>query len=222
MLKKAVVALLAAGVLLVAQTRLADSVRNDVFAGLSGDMDAFKRAIDACEKILAENPNHAEALVWHGIALFSESGQDRQDPQKSMALFQKGVSEMDRAAVLEPDNLAVRIPRGAAFRLATPGMPDFLHPDKLIEEARSDYQLAFDRQKDYLDRLGTHPLGELLQGLGDLYSRQGKPDEAQKYYEMIQTMLKNTEYEKRAAAWMKTKQPLPAEQTGCIGCHAGK
>jgi hypothetical protein len=77
---------------------------------------------------------------------------------------------MDRAVGLEPDSIGVRIPRGAALRMATPFLPCFLDLEKLIENARDDYQRAFDLQKDRLDKLGTHPLGELLQGLGDLYS----------------------------------------------------
>ncbi|HEX5432403.1 MAG TPA: hypothetical protein VFW83_10580 [Bryobacteraceae bacterium] len=144
-------------------------MRNEVFAGLAGNMDALKRAIDTCEKALAQNPNDAEALVWHGIALLTQSGQTGEpDMQKRAAFFQKGTSEMDRAVQLEPDNLAVRIPRGSALRLAAPRLPESLNRDTLIEEARSDYQRAFDLQKDRLDRLGPHPLGELLQGRGDL------------------------------------------------------
>jgi tetratricopeptide (TPR) repeat protein len=81
---------------------------------------------------------------------------------------------------------------------------------------------AFDSQTKagMLDSIGRHPLGELLQGLGDVYSRQGKPDEAQKYYVMIQAKLPDTEYAKRAAQWMDTRQPLPVAQTACIGCHS--
>jgi hypothetical protein len=64
-------------------------------------------------------------------------------------------------------------------------------------------------------------LGELLQGLGDVYSRQGKTADAEKYYAMILERLDGTEYAKRAAQWMRTKQPLPAAQAACVGCHTG-
>jgi hypothetical protein len=76
-------------------------------------------------------------------------------------------------------------------------------------------------QQGALATLGSHPLGELLQGLGDIYSRQNRPQQAERYYGMILTMLEDTEYARRAARWMKTKQPLPAEETGCVGCHMG-
>jgi hypothetical protein len=106
--------------------------------------------------------------------------------------------------------------------MLTPFMPNFPILATLIDNARGDYQFAFDRQKDQLDRMGMHPAGELLQGLGDLYSRQGKTDEAQKYYAMIQEKLKGTIYAERADAWMKTKKPLPPEQTACSGCHTAR
>lgn len=221
MFKKFTVAALAATALLPAQTRFDYVVRNDIFAGLGGDKSALKRGMEACERVLAENPNFAEALVWHGIALLAESGQE-DDPQKRLALLQKGMTEMDHAVSLEPDNIGVRIPRGATLRLVTPNLPPFLRPEELIENARSDYQRSYDLQKDHLDGLGTHPLGELLQGLGDLYSRQGKAEEAEKYYAIIQAKLKGTAYAERAGEWMQTKQPLPPAKTGCVGCHAGK
>jgi tetratricopeptide (TPR) repeat protein len=93
--------------------------------------------------------------------------------------------------------------------------------ERMLEKARSDYQRLFDMQQGALATLGSHPLGELLQGLGDIYSRQNRPQQAERYYGMILTMLEDTEYARRAARWMKTKQPLPAEETGCVGCHMG-
>jgi hypothetical protein len=93
----------------------------------------------------------------------------------------------------------------------------------LLEDARTDFQITYDLQKDRLDTVGKpHPLGELLQGLGDIYSRQGKPEEAAKYYGMLQQRLPDTEYARRAAQWIKTRQPLAAAQSGCIGCHTGR
>ena len=106
----------------------------------------------------------------------------------------------------------------AQVRLDTRQMPPPFS-QRMLEKARADYQRVFDLQQDRLDRIGAHPLGELLQGLGDIYSRQEKTDEAEKYYGMIQQMLKETEYARRAALWMQTKQPLQAEQTACVGCH---
>ena len=209
----------ATGVILFAQTRFDMVVRNDLFAGMYGDAAALQRGLATCEKILAENPKHAEALVWHGMGLLVQSRFEfeKNNPQGAVTLSQKGIAEMDRAVELEPNNLGVRIPRGAALRDATQQMPPFMS-EPLLERARTDFQYTFETQKDNLPT-SEHPLGELLQALGDIYSRQGKADEAGKYYGMIPERLPNTEYARRATEWMKTRQPLPQAQSGCIGCH---
>jgi tetratricopeptide (TPR) repeat protein len=206
------------------QTPFGAVVRNDLFAGFAGDRQAFERGMAACEKILAENPSHAEALVWHGSGTLFLAGTafESGDTARGMDLFDKGVAEMAKAVALEPDNIAVRIPRGATLREATRTMPlNVAAP--LLEAARTDYQHTFDVQKAALDRVPKpHPLGELLQALGDIYSRQGNTAEAERYYTLIPQHLPDTEYARRAAQWMQTRRPLPAAQSGCIGCHAGR
>lgn len=190
--------------MLSAQARFDLIVRNDMFAGLAGNMEALARALAACERILAGDPNHAEALVWHGGGTVFLSGRAFQDGDapRGVTLFQKGVDEMARAVELEPTNIAVRIP-------------------PLLEAARTDFQTAFDLQKQTIDRLPRpHPLGELLQALGDIYSRQGKPEEAAGFYRLILAHLPGTGYAVRADEWMQTRQPLPAARSQCIGCHA--
>jgi tetratricopeptide (TPR) repeat protein len=194
-------------------------VQRDIFAGFAGNVEALERAMAACERALAENPKHPHALVWHGIGLIVRAGRD---PQQAPTLMVKAMAEMDEAVKLDdPGDLGVRIPRGAVLMAMTRQMPDSPTRQEWLERGRGDFQYAFDLQTKagVLDSIGTHPLGELLQGLGDAYSRQGKPDDAQKYYEMIQAKLPNTEYAKRAAQWMDARQPLPATQTACVGCH---
>jgi hypothetical protein len=101
-------------------------------------------------------------------------------------------------------------------------MPRLANVPGLIENARLDYQRMFELQQAQLENLSQHSLGELLQGLAELNSRQGKASDAEKYYGMIQSMLKGTDYAARAGEWMKTKQPLPQAQTNCISCHTGQ
>jgi tetratricopeptide (TPR) repeat protein len=193
-------------------------VQRDVFAGIAGDVEALNRAIAVCERTLAENPRHADALVWHGIGTLFRA---LRDPQQDSSLRDKAVAEMNQAVVLSPEDLGVRIPHGAVFIALARQMPASPWRQELLESGRQDFQFAFDRQAEagVLDSIGGHPLGELLQGLGDVYSRQGKPDEAQKYYAMILAKLPDTEYSRRAAQWMDTRQPLPAAQSACVGCH---
>lgn len=197
-------------------------VMADLFNGFGGNADALKRAMDATAQTIAANPEHAQALAWHGAATLAYSSSTASlSGLERIGLFQRANQEMDKAVSLAPDDARVRMARGVVLRMLTPTMPRLGNVPGLIENARADYQRIFDLQKDSLDKLGTHPLGELLQGLAELNSRQGKTADAEKYYGMIQSspVLKNTEYAARAAEWMKTKQPLPAAQTNCVSCH---
>jgi tetratricopeptide (TPR) repeat protein len=200
-------------------------VQLDFFAGMMGGDEArFQRAMATVEKELATNPNNGSALVWRGlgIAMLSQREAESGKLEAAMGMLQKGLGEMARAVELEPDNIGVRIPRGSALREISRAMPPGM-AEPLLEAARTDFQHTFDLQQNRLGEVGTpHPLGELLQGLGDIYSRQGKPDEAAKYYTLIQERLPNTEYSARAAEWAATRQPLAQARTQCIGCHIRK
>ena len=208
-------------VALIAQTRFDYVVRGDFFLGFTGNANALQRGRETTEKVLAEDPNHAEALVWHGSGTMFQAGQEFQkgNTQRGMELFQRGVEETDRAVQLSPDKVGVRIPRGSTLIGTVRVMGDNPMRPALLERARDDFQHSFDLQEQRLDQLGTHPLGELLQNLGDIYSRLGDVEKAAKYYGMLQARLPGTEYARRAAEWMKTRQTLPAAQAQCVGCH---
>lgn len=204
---------------LVAQQRFDLKVRNYFFAGFSGDAESLQKGMKMCEETLASDPKNAEALVWHGAGVYFEAGQAFQkgDQEKGSKLFQQGLKEMDQAVEIAPDSVGVRIPRGAVLLTGSRfAPPDVAKP--LIEKGVSDYQKAFEIQKDDLDRLGTHPKGELLLGLADGYGRMGDQENARKFYAMILSAMPGTPYAKKAANWMDTK----ASQTACVGCHTGK
>jgi hypothetical protein len=207
------------------QARLDPQIVHDIFKGFGGDVPALRRGLDASAKRLAEAPNDAEVLAWHGAAVLSLNrlgGDPTADFGASVKNFQLATGEMNQAVKQEPDNPLVRMARGVLLFIETPYMPRFANHPGLVENARADYQRLFDMKKDQLQSLGTHRLGEILQGLGDLNSRQDKPDQAESYYKMIQSMLPGTEYATRASEWMQTKKPLPTERTTCIGCHEAK
>src|SRR5688572_3880203 len=195
-------------------------VMADLFSGIGGNAGALQRGLDFTVSVLAANPNHAQALAWHGAATlyYSATNADLSTLDR-IGLFQRATKEMDSAVGIAPDDVRVRMARGAVLRLLTPTMPRLGNVPGLIENARADHQRIFDLQQGQLGTLSSHALGELLQGLAELNSRQGKTADAEKYYGMIQSMLKGTDYAARAAEWMKTKQPLPQAQTDCVGCH---
>jgi tetratricopeptide (TPR) repeat protein len=205
------------------QERFDHKVRNDFFAGFTGDRAALARGMKTCKEILANNPKHAEALVWHGAGLFFEAGQAFQsgDQPKGMELTGKALAEMDEAVALEPDNIGVRIPRGAAVLSAARSMPDGPFAQSLFQRGIEDHLRAYELQKNHLDQLGEHPLGELLFALADAYSRTGKPDRAEEFFRRIEARTPGSVYAKRAAKYLETREPLPVAETRCFGCHTG-
>ena len=214
------IVLLGAAVL-SSQERFDLKVRTYFFAGFAGDTASLEKGMKMCEDALAENPKNAEALVWHGSGVLFSAGQAFQkgDQQKGGELWQRGLKEMDDAVELAPDDLGVRIPRGAVLLNASHFVPaEMARP--LIEKGVSDFEKAYEIQAPRLAELPTHPRGELLIGLADGYSRLGNPERAYVWFERIQKEMKGTPYEKSANAWFETKS-LTAAQGGCLGCHTG-
>jgi tetratricopeptide (TPR) repeat protein len=217
--KFAAVALFLAGVL-AGQERFDLKVRNYFFAGFAGDAASLEKGMKICEDILAAEPKNAQAMVWHGAGVLFEAGQEFQhgDQQKGQDLWQRGLKEMDDAAELAPDNLGVRIPRGAVLLTASRYLPSPEMARPLVDKGLTDFEKAYEIQGPDLGSLGTHPRGELMIGLADGYSRAGNPEKAQAWFERIQKELKGTPYEKSASIWLETKTLTPA-QAGCLGCH---
>jgi hypothetical protein len=216
------VVVLAAGVL-ASQDRFDYKVRNYFFAGFSGDTASLDKGMKICEGILATDPKSAEALVWHGGGLLFQAGQAFQkgDQQTGGELWQRGQKEMDDAVALDPDNLGVRIPRGATLATISRYLPSPEMSRPLIEKAITDFEKAYAIQGPDLSQLGTHPRGELMIALADGYSRLGQQEKAQVWFERIQKEMRGTPYGKSAGIWLETKSLTPA-QGGCLGCHTGK
>jgi tetratricopeptide (TPR) repeat protein len=205
------------------QERFDHKVRELIFAGMGGNQELFNQGMKLCEDALAVNPKHAEALVWHGAGLFSQAGQAFQkgDQQKGMELSVRGMAEMDKAVELAPENLGVRIPRGAVLLSAAASMNGSGPAKMFAAKALSDYEKALEMQADILASLGTHPRGELLQGLANAYRWTGQLDKAQSFYARLEQELPGTTYAKRAAKFRETGS-LTAQETTCIGCHVKK
>jgi tetratricopeptide (TPR) repeat protein len=203
-------------------TRFDHQVRNDFFAGFAGNNEAMARAMTTAEATLAAEPNHAEALVWHGSGLYYQAGQAFQkgDPQKGMDLATKGIAEMDKAVALAPDNVGVRIPRGAVLLTAT-RFQQGPHVGPLVERAMKDYEHTYRLQEKFLDKLGTHPRGELLLGIADAASRMGDKEKATQFYQRAVNDLPDTVYARNAKEWLETGKLAP-QKAGCLGCHSGK
>lgn len=195
-------------------------VRTDFFAGFAGDQARLARGMAACEEVLASTPNHAEALVWHGSGLAFNAGQAFQkgDMKTGGELWQRGMEEMDKAVALEPDNVGVRIPRGALLLQATRNMPpDMGRP--LLEKGVGDYEHVLALQSAYFNTLGDHPKGELLFGLAEGYSRLGRAEKARGYFDRLIADAPTSGQVPKAQTWIATGELPKSAGLGCVGCH---
>lgn len=196
------------------------AVRADFFAGFQGDTARFERAMARCDDELAKDPDHAEALVWRGGGFMFLSGQSfqRGDVQKGLELWQRGLGEMNRAVSLAPDDVAVRIPRGATlFEVSRQAPPAQGAP--LLKLALDDYEhtLQLQEKAGYFSKLSSHAKGELLFGLADGWARTGDQQKAREYFTRLTKEASDSGRAKYATAWLDGKPP--ASPGTCTGCH---
>jgi tetratricopeptide (TPR) repeat protein len=196
------------------------TVRADMFAGLAGDAARFAKAMEACERTLARDPKHPEALVWHGSGLFFQAGQafQRGDMAAGGPLWERGLGEMNEAVSLAPNRLAVVIPRGAVLLQASRAVPAPMG-EPLLRTGVSDFEHVLELQKAYFQTLGDHPKGELLFGLADGYARLGDKVKARAYFERLIAEAPTSGQAPRGRAWIETGAVPPAPGLGCFGCH---
>jgi hypothetical protein len=198
--------------------RFDEKVRADFFDGMRGDTVAMERAMKVCDETLAKNPKHAEAMVWHGAGVLARASAAFRagDRQQGIALYTQGLAEMDNAVALEPNNIGVRIPRGAVLLAMAPFVPG---PEKttLLERGISDYEMTYSLQKAYFAQLTLHSREQLLYGLTDGYANLGKSDQAAVYFEKMKHEAAGSELLPQAAARARGEAvagPVPCEQ-----CH---
>ena len=203
-----------------AEQRFDYVVRADFFAGVAGDETRLKKAMDTCERTLAENPKHPEALVWHGAGLLVQSGQAFQkgDMATGGQLWQRGLAEMNEAAALAPDTPGVLIPRAATLFEATRNMPPAA-ARPLLESAVANYERVLAIQAPYFETLGDHPKGELLFGLAEGSARLGRLDQARAYFQRLITDAPGSGQTPKAKQWIESGTIPKSNGTSCVGCH---
>jgi len=195
-------------------------VRADFFAGVAGDEARLAKVVELCERTLAENPKHAEALVWHGASVFVRAGQAFQKGDMAVGgqLFDRALKEMNDAVALAPDNPGVLIPRSAVLFEGTRGMPpEIARP--LLESAVAGYEHVLDLQAGYWSTLGDHAKGELLFGLAEGSARLGRLDQARAYFQRLITDAPSSGQTPKAKQWIESGTIPKSNGTSCVGCH---
>src|SRR2546421_7793282 len=205
--------------------RFDEIVRADFFAGMMGDEARLDRGMKFCEEILASNPKHADALVWHGGGLLTRASRAyaKGDSRLGDDLWNRGLEEMNDAVRFEPDNMGVKIGRSATLiGLAQSGWnASDAKARALLTSALEDYEKVYRWQKPSLRELGTHSRGELLFGLASGWSILGERGKALGYLRLVVSECKGTGYEREARRWLGVS-PLPVVQHDCVGCHVSR
>jgi len=199
--------------------RFDEVVRADFFAGFKGDAARLEKGMKLCEEELARNPDHPDALVWHGAGLMFLAGQAavRQDFDAAGERARRGRVEMDRAGRLAPDSLSVMLVRAVTLSASAPNVRDRALGRTMQESAVAAFERALVIQTPYLDRLSEHSRGELLAGLAEGWTRLGETDKARGYLERIVKEMPDTRYQARARAWLEDG-PQAGPMT-CLTCH---
>lgn len=205
--------------------RFDELVRNDFFAGMMGDKERLDRGMTFCEEILAKDPKHADALVWHGGGLLTRAANAyrKGDPTLGDKLWNSGLKEMNDAVALQPDNMGVKIGRSATIiGVAQSGWDSTDSESRtLLESALVDYEKIYQWQKPSFSKLSSHSRGELLFGLASGWSILGNHEKARYYLSLIAQECAETEYESEARRWIKSK-PGTVIQHDCMGCHVSR
>ena len=179
-----------------------EQVEDDFVAAFQGDEEALARAMKVCEETLTTNPNHAEAKVWHGVGLYWQSGQAfmQGDNEKAFPLMQQGIAEMDAAVELAPDDPAVRMPRGMSMLESVRAMGDNPMVPQLVAKGVLDLEKTIEVLGPGLDPLSPEERGQILFGLGELYTRQGDAEKARPLFERTVKVAAGTNWAKQAQA----------------------
>jgi hypothetical protein len=204
--------------------RFDELVRTDFFAGVAGDAAALDRAMRLIEATLDADPRRPDVLVWHGSGLIARAVQsvEKGGVPASDSLWKRGLQEMNEAVALDPDNVAVLIPRGATLLEVSRSVPDADQAKGLLATGVADYEKVLVLQAPYFKYLSEHSRGELLFGLAEGLHRLGERDRARTYFERLRSEARNSEYGSMGTAWLNDPSGATARQRGCVGCHYKK
>ena len=89
----------------------------------------------------------------------------------------------------------------------------------VLKKVREDFERVYERQQNFLDKLGEHPHGELRMGLADVYRALGAPEKSKEQLEAVVKELPDTEYATEAQQWLKAPASKKLSHN-CIGCHS--
>ena len=201
------------------EARFDNQVREYFFSGFAGVSADLAKGMAICEAALRENPDNAEALVWHGAGTFFKSGMAFRagNPSAGLILQAKALAEFDRAVALEPHTPATLVPRATAlFNGARHAPPTIGEP--WLRQALADFAEVETFNLEAGAGLSEHDKGEVLGALAEGWDRLGDSAKSHAYLKRIRAELPaQSNYVQRADEWLRTGQ-RPDRMT-CLGCH---
>ncbi|MBV9241349.1 MAG: hypothetical protein JO314_05000 [Acidobacteria bacterium] len=207
------------------QTERFDSiVREDFFAGMFGDTARLDKGMKYCEAVLAKDPKHAEALVWHGGGMLARSAISYRNGDSTAGKLQweQGLDEMNEAVKYAPDDIGVKIGRSATLiGLAQSGWnSQDAQARELLRSALDDYEFVYRSQEKEFSDVDLHSRGELLFGLASGWSILGDHEKTRQYLELIKIWCKGSRYDTEARQWLVGKPRVVTHD--CTGCHISR
>lgn len=177
----------------------------DFSRGMSGDAVSLERATQRAGKILAANPQDAQALVWLGSATLARSGQffmagNFAEGSKN---WKEGRREMDEAAALDGANIEVLMTRGTTYLTASKQFPVKQEAANILKLGVGDFENVVSNPQ--FSHFPETTRSRVLLGLADGYERLGDTAKAKTSYQALSTGAAGESKEK-AVKWLADHQ----------------
>ncbi len=156
--------------------------------GVDGDKEAVKKAHKMFKEICTDDPdNHlAEAYLGSATALL---GRDEIDPNKRFTLVLQGLKKLDRVVAKEPENIEIRIMRGAVCY----NLPEFYFHRQTT--AVEDFSYLVSRYESDKKTFSPELYWKILYDLGSAYKQLGRNKEAESTWQKLWSVTTDPKYE---------------------------
>jgi len=205
--------------------RVSTWVREDIFAGyMDNDMDRHAKGVAKLERVLAANPNAADAIAWQGgNALFAavrayESGDMAGFDAKyreCLDLLSRANAIGEKMPVYRQSLLAIT---GGAFTVFSDRLPEKVKADgwRLVRQSYTDLREA---QKAVFPKYPAHFRGEVMAGLAQAAYRLGEPELGSQLTKEVVEALPGTPYAIFAQTWIQKPEQIAKSKITCLSCH---
>jgi tetratricopeptide (TPR) repeat protein len=176
----------------------------DFVSAAQGDAEALERLVAICERAIAADAAHAEAIAWRGAAKLFEAGEasSNGDFRAAMAFTSASLADLARARELEPDNPGVRmVAAQTLLNLAeNHPIPNMArgYAKQGIEDARAALVLLEDKWSQQPDDIK----GRLLVGVAQAYDKLGEATKARDWFNRAIGAVPGTTWAEQAQAWI--------------------